>query len=166
MNAIIVFDSKHGATADIAARIAEKLGPGVSLVYLRDKGAERVDLADADLVVLGGPVYAGSWSKRAAAFAHRRERDLAGKAFAYFCCGMNVAEGTAAAAAALPRSLAEKAVAAAKLGGEIRWERMNWLERVVIKAITGGRGDRSAADPAAIDAFAARAAGAASAAAK
>jgi menaquinone-dependent protoporphyrinogen IX oxidase len=44
MNAIVVFDSKHGATADIASRIAEQLGDGVSLVYLRDKGAARVDL--------------------------------------------------------------------------------------------------------------------------
>ena len=158
MNAIIVFDSKHGATADIAARIAEKFGEGVSLVYLRDRGAERVDLADADLVVLGGPVYAGSWSKRAASFARIRERDLAEKAFAYFCCGMNVAEGAAAAAASLPRSLAEKAVAAAKLGGEFRWERMNWLERLAIKAISGKRGDQSVMDRAAVDAFAAQAA--------
>jgi menaquinone-dependent protoporphyrinogen IX oxidase len=89
----------------------------VSLVYLRDKGADRVDLGDCDLVVLGGPIYAGSWSKKAAAFARARERDLAEKTFAYFCSGMGVEEGTAAVAAALPQSLAAKASRRPSLAG-------------------------------------------------
>ena len=156
MNAMVIFDSKHGATADLAGRIAEKLGDGVSLVYLRDKGADRVDLGDCDLVVLGGPIYAGSWSKKAVAFARAREKELAGKTFAYFSSGMGVDEGIAQARAALPAVLADAAVAAEKFGGEIRWEHMNFLERAIIKAISGKPGDRTMVDTEAVDAFADR----------
>jgi menaquinone-dependent protoporphyrinogen oxidase len=154
MEAIVIFDSKHGTTADLASRIAEKLGEGVRLVYLRDKGATGVALDDCDLVVLGGPVYAGRWSARATAFAREREAELAGKTFAFFSCGTVKEEGTASAVASLPPKLAAAAVASAKLGGAIRWESMNFLERIIVKAVSGKSGDMSMIDFAAVDAFA------------
>ena len=156
MNGIVVFDSRHGATADVAARIAEQLGEGSRLVFLRDRGAERVDLSDCELVVLGGPVYAGTWSKRAAAFARLREGELAGKKFAYFLVGMVPADGTAAASRVLPPALADAAIASAKFGGAYRWEGMNFLERLIIKAVSGKTGDAEATDWAAVDVFSER----------
>jgi menaquinone-dependent protoporphyrinogen IX oxidase len=107
-------------------------------------------------VVLGGPVYAGTWSKRAAAFARERERELAGKRFAFFSVGMGVEEGIAQAATALPVALVDSALASAKLGGEIRWGRMNFLERLIIKAISHKSGDRSIVDESAVKAFVAQ----------
>jgi menaquinone-dependent protoporphyrinogen oxidase len=156
MNAIVVFDTKHGSSADVAARIAERLGEGSRLVFLGDRGAERVDLSDCELVVLGGPVYAGSWSKRAAAFARLREAELAGKKFAYFLVGMVPGDGTEAASRTLPPALADAAAASAKFGGAYRWSSLNFLERLIIKAVSGKGGDIEATDWAAVDAFADR----------
>jgi menaquinone-dependent protoporphyrinogen oxidase len=156
MNAIVVFDTKHGTTADVAARIAGQLGEGSRLVYLRDKGAERVDLSDCELVVVGGPVYAGRWSKRAAAFARLREGELSEKKFAYFSVGNVSAEGTASAKGTLPPALAEAAIASAKFGGAFRWDSLNFVERLIVKAVSGKSGDSSTTDWAAVDSFADR----------
>lgn len=154
MNAIVVFDSKHGATADIAARIAERLGEGARLVFLRDRGAQRVDMSDCELVVVGGPVYAGTWSKRASAFARLREADLSAKKFAYFSVGSVAEEGTASARNALPPALADAATASAKFGGSLSWDDLNLLERLVVKVVSGKTGDSSTTDWAAVDSFA------------
>lgn len=154
MNAIVVFDSAHRTTADVAARIAEKLGNGTQLVFLRDKSAEKVDLGTADLVVLGGPVYAGTWSKRAAKFARLREADLAAKKFAYFSVGMEVEDAAKAAKNALPETLVAKAVASTKFGGALHMQSLNFLERAIIKAVAKTTEDQDKTDWAAVDAFA------------
>ncbi len=154
MESIVVFDSKHGATAKIAERIAERLGEGCRLVYLGDRGAPRVEFGDCALVVLGGPVYAGRWSKRAAAFAKLREKDLLGKRFAYFSVGMDPVDAMKAARSALPSELAEAALASPKFGGAFRMQSMNFLERAIIKAIEKTAADKETTDWAAVDAFA------------
>ncbi len=156
MASIIIFDSKYGSTADIASRLAGKLEGEVRLVFLRDRGADSVSLEDCDLVVLGAPVYAGSWSKRAAAFAAAREEELASRKFAFFAVGLDTAGGTAAAEAALPPRLVSGAVASAKLGGEALVSKMNFLERLVMRAVSKSKADQSATDLAAEAAFAAK----------
>lgn len=159
MSAVVIFDSKHGSTADAAALIASRLGEEVSLIYLRDKGAAKASLEGYSLAVLGGPVYAGRWSRRAAAFAREREAELSALDFAYFSVGADVAEGPASAAAALPAGLAKRAVAGAKFGGEFRWNSLNPLERFIISLVSrsqGANGAAAALDAAAIEAFAER----------
>lgn len=156
MVSIIIFDSKHGSTADIASRLAGMLRGEVRLAFLRDRGAASVSLEDCDLVVLGAPVYAGSWSKRAASFAAAREEELAAKKFAFFAVGLDAAGGTAAAGAALPPRLVSNAVASAKLGGEALVTKMNFLERLVMRIVSKSKADQSVLDPAAESAFAAK----------
>jgi len=154
MDSIVVFDSKHGMTADIAARIAERLGEGCRLVYLGDKGSERVEFSGCALVVLGGPVYAGRWSKRAARFAALREQDLLGRRFAYFSVGMDAADAMKAARSALPAARADAALGEPKFGGAFRMKSLNFLERAIIKAVAKTTEDKEATDWAAVDAFA------------
>ncbi|MFA6504731.1 MAG: flavodoxin domain-containing protein [Treponemataceae bacterium] len=154
MNAIVVFDSAHRTTADVAARIAERLGEGARLVFLRDKGALGADLNDCELVVLGGPVYAGRWSKRAAKFAKIRETDLAGRKFAYFSVGMDLEDAMKAAKSALPEKLAAAAIASPKFGGAFRMNSLNFLERTIIKMVSKTTEDKETTDWAAVDAFA------------
>lgn len=154
MNAIVVFDTKHGSTADMAARIAGKLGGGTRLVYLGDRGSAKADLGDCELVVLGAPVYAGGWSKRAAAFAKAREAELLKGKFAYFSVGADLNEGIESAKSALPPALAEAAVAAGKLEGEFRLDAMNPLERFIVKLVSRKMGTSPSIDQSAVDRFA------------
>jgi len=158
MDTIIVFDSRHGSTAEIASRIAgriaEKTGGQTRLVYLRDQGSASASLDDCDLVVLGGPVYAGRWSKRAAAFAAARKEELLQRRFAFFAVGLDAAAGSGPTAEALPPELAAQAAASAKFPGTVLFDKMNFLERWIIRMVAKTREDIRPADLSAADSFA------------
>ena len=55
MNAIVVYESLWGNTAEVARAVAEGLGPGARA--LRTDEATAADAAAADLVVAGAPVF-------------------------------------------------------------------------------------------------------------
>lgn len=70
MNVLVTFSSKHGATQEIASRIADRLNEdghraeAVPLKSIRD-------LASYDAYVVGSAVYFGSWQKDAIAFVRK-----------------------------------------------------------------------------------------------
>ncbi len=154
MKVLIAYASRRGATEDMAARIArglEAAGVGaVDIVDLRGPKAAGLDLSAYGAVALGAPAYAGNWPKEALAWARAREAELAAKPLAVFELGLGIEQ---VSAKTLLPGLCGKAVAVAKLGGEIRWARLNFLERLVIKAISKKSGDQSNVDEAAIEAF-------------
>jgi menaquinone-dependent protoporphyrinogen oxidase len=165
MKALIVFDSKHGTTAEMACRIAEAVaanGCPAELLDLRKKGSKSMPLAGYDAVALGGPFYMGIWSKRARAFASARRAELAGKAFGLFAVGSNTELGDKAAAAALPASLADSISASAYLGGRVDIDKVSAFERFIIKKVTGKAESTSTLDLSPIEGFGKRLAVAAS----
>jgi len=72
---LIAYASKHGSTAEIARRIAERLSDRGHDVEARS--VDEIDRLDsAEGVVLGSAVYAGSWRNEAVAFVERHEQEL------------------------------------------------------------------------------------------
>lgn len=70
MTVLVAHASKHGSTAQIAARVADRLvGAGLPVTVL--PVSEVDDVRDVDALVLGCAVYAGSWPKDADAFVRR-----------------------------------------------------------------------------------------------
>jgi len=57
VNAVIVFESLFGNTREIAEAVAEGLGSGAQVVLTQVADAEASLLADADLLVVGGPTH-------------------------------------------------------------------------------------------------------------
>jgi menaquinone-dependent protoporphyrinogen IX oxidase len=149
MKTLIAYATKRGATKDMAARIAGGLG-GADIVDLNGPEAGRVDLSAYGTVVIGASVYAGAYRKSAVAWAKSREAELATKKVALFEIGS--AKDALAVRTALP-DLCGRAVAVAKLGGEIRWKRLSPLERMIVKAVMKTSGDSSTIDDAAVAAF-------------
>jgi menaquinone-dependent protoporphyrinogen IX oxidase len=155
---LVVFDSKHGATEEVARRIAEgvKGAGGVAvLLDLRVSGAAKASMSGFDAVALGGPTYAGRWSRRASAFAASRETELAGKAFALFAVGNDQEKGAEVAKAALPPALSAKAQSA-YFGGRIDFPSLGRFERFVVKAVSGKAESASTLDLEGAKAFGAR----------
>jgi menaquinone-dependent protoporphyrinogen oxidase len=76
MTVLVAYASRHGATAEIAARIAVRLGSsGIRVDYLHVDEVETLDGYDA--VVLGAPVYDQSWPPEANQFVDANREDLA-----------------------------------------------------------------------------------------
>ena len=68
MTVLVVYASRHGATAGIAARIARRLADGAATVELRC--VDQVETLDGyDAVVFGAPVYDQNWPPEANGFA-------------------------------------------------------------------------------------------------
>ena len=86
MHLLVVYASRHGATAGIAARIATRLGDCGAHADLRL--VEEVESLDAyDAVVLGAPVYDQSWPPEANAFVAGNRDALAARPLWLFSVG-------------------------------------------------------------------------------
>jgi len=155
MKTLVVYDTKHGATEEVAKRIAAAIREGGTqseLLDLRTKGAEAASLAGFSAVALGGPFYMGKWSKRAEAFASAREEELAAKSFALFSLGTNEKLGLDAAKDALPPSLAAKALSA-HFGGRVDYLKLGGFERFIVRMVGGKAESLSTLDLEAAAAF-------------
>jgi menaquinone-dependent protoporphyrinogen oxidase len=86
MPLLVVYASRHGATAGIAARIATRLVDSGASVDLRL--VDEVETLDAyDSVVLGAPVYEQSWPPEANAFVASYRDALAARPLWLFSVG-------------------------------------------------------------------------------
>jgi menaquinone-dependent protoporphyrinogen oxidase len=72
---VVAYASKHGSTEGIARHIAARLLDRGTPSEARP-AASITDLEQADAVVLGSAVYAGSWMKETTEFVDRHERAL------------------------------------------------------------------------------------------
>jgi menaquinone-dependent protoporphyrinogen oxidase len=148
MKALVVFDTKHGTTRGIAQKLAKALGEGSGIFELGTQGRAAIEKYDA--VVLGGPVYKRSWSRRAAAFARDNLHALKEKRFAAFSSGYDAGPGPGILKAALPRELSNAAVALSGLGGAFVMSRMNAIERFILKIAAKVASNSSSVDEKAI----------------
>ena len=83
---LVTYDSKHGSTAQVAQTVADTLR-GVGLDVHVEPVDQVRDLAQADAVVLGAPVYMGRWTKGARALLADHSAELAGRPLAVFATG-------------------------------------------------------------------------------
>jgi menaquinone-dependent protoporphyrinogen oxidase len=156
MKVLVVYDTKHGSSAEIAERIAKAIrgkGGEAETLDLRGKGARSVKLQGYDAVALGGPFYMGMWSRRAKAFATERETELADKLLGLFAIGNNAELGDKAAQAALPAALSEALVASAYVGGRLEYDKLGRFEKFIIRKVSGKAESVSTLDLAKADAF-------------
>jgi menaquinone-dependent protoporphyrinogen oxidase len=86
MSVLVAYASRHGATEQIAQRIAEVLRASRWVAEARPMEAAG-DLAGYDAFVIGSAVYYGSWLKEATAFVRRHQAVLAGRPVWLFSSG-------------------------------------------------------------------------------
>lgn len=111
MPVLVVYASKHGATREIAERIAQTMTAAGQQAQARPVTAVG-DLTGYDAFVVGSAVYMGHWQKEAAEFVRRHRAVLAGHPVWLFSSGPlgtepADAQGRDLTAAAEPRELAE-----------------------------------------------------------
>jgi len=137
MKTAIIYASKHGTTAKVAQKIAERFPAADSVAFFNLKTDKQIDIQSFDTVILGTAVYAGKPLKTMHDFCERHSGDLLDRRPGLFVCGMeNDAEKQQQEVAnAFPQVLRDKALAVQFLGGEFLFDRMNFLEKLIIKKI-------------------------------
>ena len=144
---LIAYASKHGATAEIARKIGDILTTaGLKADVLP---VERVtDLTPFDAVVLGSAVYAGSWCKEAVNFLEDYKGLLSKIPVWLFSSGplgesdpVTFIKGWHFPNAQLPIANRIHARDIALFNGAVDMEKLNFLEKQIIKEFNSGTGD-------------------------
>lgn len=133
MSYLLIYMSHHGTTQKIASRIAEELGSGVMLVNLGDRDAP--DITDFSTIIIGGSIHMGLLQKKIISFCEQNKDKLLGKRLGLFLCFMNKEEGQKEFDKVYPLELREHALAKGLFGGELLLEKMNFVERMVVKTV-------------------------------
>lgn len=135
MKTLILYATRHGCAEKCAAKLGAALQGEVKIANFKDAGA--IDLADYEAVVIGGSIHAGKIQKGVKNFYAKNLEVLKSKRLGLFLCCME--EGPKAEeqfAGAFPEVLVRAATAKGFFGGELDFDRMNWLEKAIIKKVS------------------------------
>lgn len=134
MSIAIIYATKHGCTDKCAHTLSNEIIKETTLINL-ETNAE-TDISEYDTVVIGGSIHAGMINKKIKKFINKNQDMLLKKKIGLFLCCMF--EGDTALKQfqdAYPESLRKKAVAHGLFGGELDFNKMNVLERALVKKI-------------------------------
>ncbi len=131
---MIIYMSNHGCTENVSRDLALKLGGKVELCNL--KGNRNPDFSGFDRLIIGGSIHAGSIQKRLYQFCEKNSEQLIQKELGLFiCCMYKDEKATQQLTEAFPEKLHQYAKAEGLLGGELNFEKMKRIEKMVIKKV-------------------------------
>ena len=123
MPVLVVYATKHGATQEIAERVAQTMAAAGQQAQARPVTAAG-DLTGYDAFVVGSAVYMGHWQKEAVEFVRHNRAVLAGRPVWLFSSGPlgtepTDAQGQDLTAAAEPKEIGEFRQAIAPRGHQV-----------------------------------------------
>jgi menaquinone-dependent protoporphyrinogen oxidase len=144
MTVLVTAASEHGATREIASRIADDLARNGIEVDV--KAPEQVgELSGYDAIVIGSAIYFGQWLKPATNFVEANHDELCQRPTWLFSSGPIVGDP----AAAEPADAAKGDTIAASLharehrlfGGKLDKSQLNWCEKIAVRCAHAQEGD-------------------------
>lgn len=132
MSTVILYMSRHGS-AEKSARLLEKKVKGkVELINLQTDRTPNLDKYDT--VIMGGSIHGGQIQGKIKKFCKRNMDKLLTKRLGlYLCCMKKGEEAQRQFLDAYPDPLRNHAEVKGIFGGEFMFEKMNFLERMIVK---------------------------------
>lgn len=133
---IIIYQSRSGTTEKAARLLAEKLNDKVEIINLKKDKTPAI--ADYSNIIIGGSIRASMIQSGIKKFIEKNMALLSTKKVGLFLCCME--EGETAEKQfkeSYPEELRSKALATGFFGGEFDFDRLNFLERGIIKKVSG-----------------------------
>jgi menaquinone-dependent protoporphyrinogen oxidase len=144
---LVTYATKHGATAEIAKKIAEVLqdsGRPAEVLPVKRVG----DLGSYGAVILGSAVYMGQWRKEAATFLENHEKALAERPVWIFSSGptgegdpVELLDGWRLPEALRPVADRIQPRDLAVFGGALDAAKLSFLEKMILKMVKAPTGD-------------------------
>ncbi|HOZ15992.1 MAG TPA: flavodoxin domain-containing protein [Tenuifilaceae bacterium] len=134
MKTAIVYATSHGTTEKVANIIASKLG-NTTLINLKKSG--HIDLTQYQQVIIGGSIHAGGIQRKVREFCQRNMVQLLQMRVGLFICAMNEPEFDNELKMSFPELLRNHAISKKVVGGEFIIEKMNFIEKFLVKKISG-----------------------------
>lgn len=151
MKTIIVYASKHGTTESVAGLIAQKLQGNVEQKNIKKE--KNIDLSQFDRVIIGGSIHAGQIQRKVKSFCEKNMVTLLHKEIGLFLSCMDDKKAQEQFDNNFQEVLRNHAKGKAIIGGEFRMEKMNFIERGIVKKVAGIENSVSSLKPEKIDEF-------------
>lgn len=148
MKSAVVYATRHGTSRKVADRIATALGDCETYSI---QEARNLDPAAFERIVLGCSIHAGNSPKSMRDFCRRHREALLARPLALFLCSMNPKEREHNRDVAYPKELRNHALACELVGGEYLVDRMNFVERFLVRRFSGATSSLSMLDEAAME---------------
>ncbi|NMS91424.1 flavodoxin [Clostridioides difficile] len=140
MNTIIIYSSKYGCTKDCANILKNKLSDNVTIIDINDSNT-KIELSKFDTIIIGSSIYVGSVSKKIRVLCNDNIELLNKKRVGVFlCCGFSE-QADKYLKSNFPASLLENVNAIGIFGSEARLEKMNFLDKLIMKSVAKGNYD-------------------------
>jgi menaquinone-dependent protoporphyrinogen oxidase len=153
MNAAIIYGTKHGSTHKCANTLANELGSNTKLYNLEIE--TDVNLSEYDTIIIGGSIHAGAVNKNVKKFIDKNIDILIQKKIGlYLCCMYEGDKALEQFQNSFTEDLRNKANAHGLFGGEFDFEKMNFLEKAIVKKVANVKKSVSNLNYANIKAFA------------
>jgi menaquinone-dependent protoporphyrinogen oxidase len=134
MNTAIIYGTKHESTHKCANTLANEIGSNTNL-YNLDNESE-INLKNYDTIIIGGSIHAGAVNKNVKKFIDKNLSILIEKKVGlYLCCMYEGDQALEQFQSAFPEELRNKATAHGLFGGEFDFEKMNFLEKAIVKKV-------------------------------
>jgi menaquinone-dependent protoporphyrinogen oxidase len=134
MKTLIAYCTSHGCTTKTAAELKDLLETEVQLCNL--KSEKHAPLDEYDTIIIGGSIHAGQVQKRLKNFCNKNLSILKQKDIGLFICCMEEGEkAEQQLKEAFPEELHQIAKASGIFGGEFNFNRMNFIEKYIVKKV-------------------------------
>ena len=134
MKTMIIYMPTHGCTEQVVQELADKLNGEIIIQNLKEN--KNPDFQDYDRVIIGGSIHAGQIQRKVRDFCEANLEKLGQKEIGLFiCCMYEGGQAFQQLNNAFPEKLHQYTKSEAILGGEFNFEKMNLIEKLVIKKI-------------------------------
>jgi len=142
MGTIIVYGTKYGCTEKIAKLIEEKITGQVELCNL--KGKSKIELKKYDNIIIGGSIYMGRIRKKVSRFCDENLKLINDKKIGLFISCMTEGEEAGKELREnFPKEIYEKAAAKGVFGGIFDFDKLNFMEKLIVKKVVGVKESQS-----------------------
>jgi len=123
MRTAIIYATKHGCTDKCAYTLANELEANTTVVNLETE--RNINITEYETVIIGGSIHAGMINKKIKSFIDKNLDTLSKKKLGLFLCCMYEGE----------KALEQFQVAHGLFGGEFDFDKMNLLEKAIVKKV-------------------------------
>lgn len=135
MKTLIVYCSTHGTVKKIAEYIRDSI-PETDIIDLESGSFSQLE--NYDSIIIGASVHMGLLNRHMRQFIHQNEQLLLEKKLGIIlCCMHEDLQAQLQFENSFPESLRLHATATALPGGELHFSKMNFLQRMIVKKVTG-----------------------------
>lgn len=155
MKTAIVYVSTHGTTEKVAHQIAGLL-PKEKIDLINLKQVKNPDVNKYDHIIIGASIHGGGISQDMTDFCNANAEILIRTDLGIYVCCLNCNKADRQFLNSFDHALRQHAKSICFPGGEIAFEKMSFVEKVLVKKLTSHRESFSKLDTLAVSSFVSR----------